>query len=218
MNENISKNIWQVFELASQAGKEAEALLDLIGSSLTDKIFSSIKEIRCLGKNTATDETGWVRCNETRSYGVIPKRKQTQKYVIGVQVVFYDPESNITSNQAVLNICLQRDESGEAFGAENWFCLSGWEGYSVQTNGMTIANFNDANEFSALEYASDIYFSIPLGALNGLDAVKLKVISPLQALLNHLDPNASEVVEAFNYAKDIIKLDAIRFQNSTTME
>jgi len=217
MNENINKNIWQVFELASQAAKEAGALLDLIGSNLTERFANdlpSIKQINYLDQNSDTDKSGWIYCNETRSYDVTPKGKGRRKaiYLIGVQVVFFDPESNITLNQATLNISLQCDSSSEPFDAENWFCSNGdWEGYSVQTNGMTIANLNDANEFSQ-EDGSDILFSIPLGALNSPDDVELKVISPLRALLEYLDPNASEVVEAFNNAKDIMKLDAIRFQ------
>jgi len=218
MNENVSENIWNVFELASQAGKEADALLDLIASNLTNDEFSnnisSVKEITYLDENSNTDKSGWVFCNETRSYDVTPKGKQKAKYIIGIQVVFFDHESNVTANQATLNICLHCDSSSEAFESENWFVASDdsdeWEGYSVETKGMTIANLTENSEFSQ-DGENDILFCIPLGALTSPDDVELKVMKPLSVLLEYLDPNNPEVIKVFEKVEGIIMLDEVSF-------
>ncbi len=217
MNE-VSANIWKMFQTASQAGKETNGLLDLIEAEIEKfgekEACSTVKEIELLGSDDNFDDSGWVFLNETRSYGVVPKGKRKVHYVIGVQVILFDTEGSLLGEQSVLNICLQYEENGTKFDSENWFTIekdNEWDGYEVQSNGYTICALTD-DEFK--EDGNEIIFSMPLGALASPSDVETKVIKPIQALLTHLAPNAEEVVQALAQAGDIINLSGIDFPKS----
>lgn len=213
MNET-SQNIWNVFETATRAGKEAIALLGLIEENLTgltSKDVGNVKEIKTLDTDDETDASGWIFINETRTYGIVPLGKKKSYYALGIQLVLFDHEGSITSNQAVLNVCLQYDKSGNAFGSENWFSANPentWDGYDVKKNNYTISNLGDS-ELQSNE--DEIIFAIPLGALGSPQDVELKVIKPIKALLKFLDPNHENVVQVFEDARDIICLKGVNF-------
>jgi len=220
---DVSKSIWESFSLVSRAGKEADALLELIESILmslkaendqdTNKI-SNIKEFSILGADSETDASGWIYTNETRTYGIVPKGKQKSYYALGIQIVFFDAEGSLISNQATLNVVLQYDKSEEAFDAENWFSAEKdnvWDGYNVQTKGYTVCHLTEGKLQSNED---EIIFSIPLGAIGTPKDVEEKVIAPIKALLEHLDPENSAVIEAFEKAEDIIDLTDVHFKKT----
>jgi len=209
-NGNISRNLWNVFEITSRAGKEASALLDTIGRDI-EEIAGRVDEVRkitYLGSDDTNDDSDWVCLGETRTYDVTLKGDQIAKYKIGIQVIFFDKEASLTNEQATLNVALEIDNSKERFDDTNWFRTDqDWKRYSPCTNNMTLCYLSENEESPISSNGQEIYFSIPLGALSNIDNVKKILITPLEALLKNRHPEAEEVIEAFRAAENIIKFD-----------
>jgi len=213
MTNEVSKNIWNVFKTASKAGKEATALLDLIDNKLEhfdsskEKNHSILKEIKYLNYDAKFDESGWILVNETRTYAITPLGKTTSKYALGIQVVLYDDEPSMITEQSLLNIILQYDKSRETFEPKNWFTgdstSDDWEGYELQSKDFTICTLTDGR---CQQEGDDIIFSMPLGSLASPTDVNIKVINVIEALLKSFNPNSGDVIDAIAKAKDIINL------------
>ncbi|MDX8406402.1 MAG: hypothetical protein R8K50_09685 [Mariprofundus sp.] len=210
---DVAENIWKIFEVASQVGKESNALLELLESEILKfGQKENVKSIKALPSHDCSSNDGWVFLNETRSYAVIPKGSRTKtKYLLGIQIVLFDVNGSITSNKAALNVCLTYDSSDESFDADNWFSAdkeNTWDGYSLQTNGLTVCSLYQGH-FS--KDGDDIIFSLPLGALAKPSDVESKVMKPIKALLQHLNPNAEEVVSSLKNAEGIMNLNKVDF-------
>ncbi|RME56344.1 hypothetical protein D6779_10745 [Candidatus Parcubacteria bacterium] len=203
---SVSSKLWQCFEVASKASREAKALLDEVnkllkclnlGTEVIQRQNSNEDKVNLLvewrgdwkREQKVKQCQNWVEYSMTCNYRVKSKSK-SHSHVLSIQIVFFTKGNRRNCNRATLNIVCSPYYEGEQ--EENyWFgdYLVECEENECFWNGLSIACMDRLLWKKDDDGRPCWAFSYPVHAIGKTADIREKIVHPILELLKGDDPN-----------------------------